>query len=79
MNLAGAGHEKPPWTLWAANDSVEPIHDMGIPILPFKQPPNRFDYEKLPQRKRDQQQEKKKKDDRKPPDSGDEFHIDDYA
>ncbi len=79
MLVVTSGSEKPPWRYWMANDSVDPIHDMSIPILPFKHPPNRFDYEKLPQRRRQQEQEKKKKDDRHPPDSGDEFHIDDYA
>lgn len=79
MFLATSESGKPPWQYWMANDSVEPIHDLPIQILPYKHPPNRFDYEKLPQRKREQEQEKKKKNERKPPDSGDEFHIDDYA
>jgi hypothetical protein len=70
---------KRPWAYWMATDAVEPIHDNTVTIMPSKHPPNRFDYEKLPQRKREQEQEKKKKDERKPPDSGEEFHIDDYA
>jgi hypothetical protein len=71
------GSSKPPWAYWMANE-IEPVTDMNIPISPFKHPPNRFDYEKLPQR-RQQEQQKKKKDDHKTTDSGDEFHIDDYA
>lgn len=78
MFLATSESGKPPWHYRMA-DSVEPIHDNTIPILPFKHPPNRFDYEKLPQRRREHEQEKKKKDERKSPESGDEFHIDDYA
>jgi hypothetical protein len=78
MFLATSGSSKPPWVYWMANDIIEPVTDMNIPISPFKQPPNRFDYEKLPQR-RQQEQQKQKKDDRKPPESGEEFHIDDYA
>lgn len=78
MFLASSDSGKP-WRYWAANDGIEPINDSTITITPFKHPPNRFDYEKLPQRRREQEQPKKKKDDRKPPESGDEFHIDDYA
>ncbi len=79
MFLASSNSAKRPWVYRMATDAVEPIHDNTIPIMPSKHPPNRFDYEKLPQRKREQEQEKKKKEERKPPDSGDEFHIDDYA
>lgn len=79
MFLATLNSGKPPWPYWMAYDSIDPIHDNAIPVLPFKHPPNRFDYEKLPQRRRDQEPQKKKKDERKTPESGDEFHIDDYA
>ncbi len=72
------GSSKPPWGYEMANDTIEPVTDMHIPISPFKQPPNRFDYDKLPQRRR-QEQQKNKKDDRKQPESGEDFHIDDYA
>ncbi len=77
MFLASSDHAERPWAYGMATDGVEPIHDNTIPILPFKHPPNRFDYEKLPQRRREQ--DKKKKEERKPPDAGEEFHIDDYA
>ncbi len=79
MMLATANSSKTPRQYRMANDTVDRIPDNAIPMLPYRHPPNRFDYEKLPQHRREQQQEKKKKDDRKPPESGEEFHIDDYV
>jgi hypothetical protein len=62
--------------LWAANDPVEPIHDYNIPILPFKHPPTRDDFQQIRRRRKRNDSDKDQPRHDKPTDDG---HVDDYA
>lgn len=65
-----------PVVLWAANDPVEPIHDYNIPILPFKHPPTRDDFQQIRRRRK---REDSKKDHPQRDEPAGDGHVDDYA
>lgn len=60
----------------AASDPIEPIHDYNTPILPFKHPPAKEDFQKIRRQRKEHEPDSGSSDSNAPNHDG---HVDDYA